>query len=101
MLGEIHIKRKDYPAAEATLQKALTYDENHVDTYRMLAALYNDMKKFDEAAKAGAKAPKKTTDAPAAKPAAKKPAAKKPAPAKKAPAKKKADTPAEATEAGE
>jgi|SRR5687768_8400251 len=56
MLGEIHIKRKDYPAAEATLQKALTYDENHVDTYRMLAALYNDMKKFDDAAKAGAKA---------------------------------------------
>ena len=52
-------------------------------------------------AKAGAKAPKKTTDAPAAKPAAKKPAAKKPAAAKKAPTKKKAETPAEATEAGE
>lgn len=42
-------------------------------------------------AKGGAKAPKKTSDAPAAKPAAKKPAAKKPA-AKKAPAKKKAET---------
>ena len=56
MLGEIHIKRKDHAAAEATLQKALTYDPNHVDAYRMLAALYNDMKKFDEAAKAGAMA---------------------------------------------
>jgi tetratricopeptide (TPR) repeat protein len=56
MLGEIHMKRKDYPAAEAALQKALTYDENSIDTYRMLAALYNDLKRFDEASKAGARA---------------------------------------------
>lgn len=53
-------------------------------------------------AKAGAKAPKKATDASAAKPAAKKPAAKKPAAAKKAPAaKKKTEEKAEATEASE
>lgn len=56
MLGEIHMRRKDYPAAEAALQKAITYDENYADSYRMLASLYNEMKKFDEATKAGAKA---------------------------------------------
>jgi tetratricopeptide (TPR) repeat protein len=55
-MAEVHMKMKDEVAAEAALMKGTEYNPAHPDPYRQLANLYNTQKKFDEAAKASAKA---------------------------------------------
>jgi tetratricopeptide (TPR) repeat protein len=55
-MAEVHAKMKDEAAAEKDLLKAIEYDPTKAEPYQMLANLYNNMRKFDEAAKASAKA---------------------------------------------
>jgi TolA-binding protein len=55
-MAEVLVKMKDETAAEAALMKGAEYDPANPEPYRLLANLYNNQKKFDEAAKAGAKA---------------------------------------------
>lgn len=55
-MAEVQVKMKDEAAAEATLLKGAEYDPSNAEPYRLLANLYNNQKKFDEATKAGAKA---------------------------------------------
>ena len=55
-MAEVLVKMKDEAAAEAALLKGVEYDAANPEPYRLLANLYNNQKKFDEAAKASAKA---------------------------------------------
>jgi tetratricopeptide (TPR) repeat protein len=55
-IGEVHVKAKDLKAAEEAFLKAIEFDDKSADPYRQLAALYNTQKRFDEAAKMGARA---------------------------------------------
>ena len=55
-IGEIELKRNEQAAAEAAFLKAIELDPANPDPYSQLAAMYNGMRKFDEAAKMGAKA---------------------------------------------
>lgn len=55
-MAEVQVKMKDEAAAEASLLKGTQYDPANPEPYRLLANLYNNQKKFDEATKAGAKA---------------------------------------------
>jgi len=55
-MAEVHVKMKDEAAAEADLLKGIEYNPASPEPYRLLANLYNNQKKFDEASKASAKA---------------------------------------------
>ena len=55
-MAEVLVKMKDEVAAEAALMKGVEYDPTSAEPWRLLANLYNNQKKFDEATKAGAKA---------------------------------------------
>jgi len=55
-MAEVLVKMKDEVAAEAALKKGAEYDPANPEPYRLMANLYNNQKKFDEAAKASAKA---------------------------------------------
>ena len=55
-MGEIELLRNDQAAAEAAFVKAIELDPANPDPYSQLAAIYNGMRRFDEAAKMGAKA---------------------------------------------
>jgi tetratricopeptide (TPR) repeat protein len=54
-VGDAQIKKKDEAAAEAAYLKAIEFDPKLVDPYSALAGLYNQQKKFAEAAKMSAK----------------------------------------------
>ena len=55
-MAEVLVKMKDEVGAEAALKKGAEYDPASPEPYRLMANLYNNQKKFDEAAKASAKA---------------------------------------------
>jgi len=55
-IGEILIKKKDDKGAEAALLKAIEYDPASTNAYINLANIYNNQRKFEEAAKMSAKA---------------------------------------------
>lgn len=55
-IGEAQLKMKDVDAAEKSFLKAIDLDPKQPAAYTQLAAIYNGQKKFDEAAKMGAKA---------------------------------------------
>lgn len=55
-MAEVLFKKKDEAGAEAALNKAIEYEPANAEPYRQLANLYNNQRKFDEAAKASAKA---------------------------------------------
>jgi len=60
-IAEVLVKMKDEAGAEAALKKGAEYDPANPEPYRLMANLYNNQKKFDEAAKASAKANELTT----------------------------------------
>jgi ATP-dependent Lon protease len=49
-------QKKDYDAAEASYKKAIEIKADYAEAYSGLANVYNASRKFDEAAKASAKA---------------------------------------------
>jgi tetratricopeptide (TPR) repeat protein len=55
-MGEIELLRNDEKAAEAAFVKAIELDPANPDPYSQLASMYNGMRRFEEAAKMGAKA---------------------------------------------
>jgi Flp pilus assembly protein TadD len=55
-LGDVHARKKDHPAAEKAYLEAIALDANLPDPYAALATLYNEMQRFDDAAKMAAKA---------------------------------------------
>jgi tetratricopeptide (TPR) repeat protein len=55
-IGDAYLKKKDLDNAEKSFLKAIELDEKNVDSYNALATLYNEQKKFEEAAKMGQKA---------------------------------------------
>jgi len=55
-MAEVQVKMKDEAGAEASLLKGVEYDPAHPEPYRLLANLYNNQRKFDEATKMNAKA---------------------------------------------
>lgn len=55
-MAEVYNRMKDDVNTEAMVRKAMEYDPADPDPHRQLANLYNNQKKFDEAAKASAKA---------------------------------------------
>ena len=55
-LGVGHLRKKQYPEAEAALKKAIELKADHADAYRQLVSVYNAQKKFDLAADANSKA---------------------------------------------
>jgi tetratricopeptide (TPR) repeat protein len=55
-MAEVLVKMKNEAAAEAALLKGVEYDPANPEPYQLLANLYNNQKKFDEASKASAKA---------------------------------------------
>jgi len=55
-MAEVLVKMKDEAAAEAALLKGVEYDAANPEPYRLLANLYNNQRKFDEATKMNAKA---------------------------------------------
>lgn len=55
-IGDIQSQKKENDKAEAAYKKALEIDPTMSSPYASLAAIYNEQKKFDEAAKMSAKA---------------------------------------------
>lgn len=55
-VGDAHLKAKDEAAAEKAYLKAIEVDPKAPEAYSSLASLYNQQKKFGEAAKMSAKA---------------------------------------------
>ena len=55
-LGLAYARKEDYSGAEAAYKKAIDSNPNSADAYTGLANLYNQMKKFDLAQQASAKA---------------------------------------------
>ena len=55
-LGIAYVKTNDFPGAEAAYKKAIGADPSSANAYTGLANLYNQMKKFDLAQEASAKA---------------------------------------------
>ena len=55
-IGDAYMKKNDLAAAETAYKQAITFDEKLADPYSGLAIIYNQQKKFDEAAKMGSKA---------------------------------------------
>ncbi len=55
-VGDAHLKAKDEAAAEKSYLKAVEVDPKAPEAYSSLASLYNQQKKFGEAAKMSAKA---------------------------------------------
>lgn len=49
--GEAHWKKGEYDKAEAALLKAIETRETHYDAYVMLAEVYRDMERYDDALK--------------------------------------------------
>jgi len=54
-LGDAYAKKKDLASAEKAYLKVVEIDPNLPDPYNALATIYNEQKRFDEAAKASAK----------------------------------------------
>jgi tetratricopeptide (TPR) repeat protein len=55
-IGDAYMKKNDLAGAETAYKQAITFDDKMADPYSGLAILYNQQKKFDEAAKMGSKA---------------------------------------------
>ena len=55
-IGYAYLQKKDEKQAEASWQKALELKPDHAETLNSLATLYNNQKRFDEAAATSAKA---------------------------------------------
>jgi len=55
-IGYAYLQKKDEKQAEASWQKALEVKPDHAETLNSLATLFNNQKRFDEAAAASAKA---------------------------------------------
>jgi len=55
-LGDVQLKKGDQAAAEAAYQKAIELEPNDPGPYNGLASIYNQQRKFEEAAEMSAKA---------------------------------------------
>jgi tetratricopeptide (TPR) repeat protein len=54
-LGDAYAKKKDLASAEKAYLKVIEIDPNAPDSYNALATIYNEQKRFDDAAKMSAK----------------------------------------------
>jgi cytochrome c-type biogenesis protein CcmH/NrfG len=57
-IAAVHVRKKDYDAAEAAYKKAIEINPSSPEAYMGLANVYNAQKKFDQATEAGAQAQK-------------------------------------------
>ncbi len=55
-MGEVYRRQNDLEAAEKAFKQAIEFDPALPDPYSVLAIIYNELKRFDEAAAMGAKA---------------------------------------------
>jgi tetratricopeptide (TPR) repeat protein len=55
-IGDAYMKKKDFPNAEKAFLQAIEFDPKMPEPYNALGNMYNDMKRFDDAAKMMAKA---------------------------------------------